>query len=175
MAGDIKGKYSAPSTAMTVTNLHSLAASQTWIAGWTSASVDNKTSNVDLDYLIGGTFTTHASNRQAGVINIYVISSLNDTPTWPTASSGTPGTEGALAFTAAEQVNACARMLGSIVVNNTASQVYAFPQTSIAQLFGYIPTHWCLYVSHSASTTTTAGLASSGSALYYTRTINQYT
>ena len=33
--------------------------------------------------LYGGTFTTHASNRQAGVINIYVLAALNDTPTWP--------------------------------------------------------------------------------------------
>jgi hypothetical protein len=160
---------------MTVTNLHSLASSQSWIAGWSSASVDNKTSNVDLDYLVGATFTTHASNRQAGSINIYVIASLNDTPTWPTSASGTPGTEGALSFTAAEQVNACARLLGSITVNNTASQVYAFPQTSIAQLFGYVPTHWCLFVTQNASSMTTAGLASSGSAVYYTRTINQYT
>jgi hypothetical protein len=175
MAGDIKGKYTAASTAMTVTNLHSLASSQSWIAGWTSASVDNKTSNVDLDYLVGATFTTHASNRQAGSINIYVIASLNDTPTWPTVASGTPGTEGALSFTAAEQVNACARLLGSITVNNTASQVYAFPQTSIAQLFGYMPTHWCLFVTQNAATTTAAGFASSGSAVYYTRTINQYT
>jgi hypothetical protein len=174
MAGDIKGKYPAASTAMTVTNLHSLASSQSWIAGWSSASVTN-TSNVDLDYLVGATFTTHASNRQAGSINIYVIASLNDTPTWPTSASGTPGTEGALSFTAAEQVNACARLLGSIAVNNTASQVYAFPQTSIAQLFGYVPTHWCLFVTQNAATTTAAGLASSGSAVYYTRTINQYT
>jgi hypothetical protein len=174
MAGDIKGKYSAASTAMTVTNLHSLASSQSWISGWTSASVAN-TSNVDLDYLVGATFTTHASNRQAGLINIYVIASLNDTPTWPTVASGTPGTEGALAFTAAEQVNACARLLGSIAVNNTASQVYAFPQTSVKDLFGYMPTHWCLFVTQNAATTTAAGLASSGSAVYYTRTINQYT
>ncbi len=174
MAGDIKGKYPAASTAMTVTNLHSLASSQSWIAGWSSASVTN-TSNVDLDYLVGATFTTHASNRQAGSINIYVIASLNDTPTWPTSASGTPGTEGALSFTAAEQVNACARLLGSVAVNNTASQVYAFPQTSIAQLFGYVPTHWCLFIAQNAASSTNAGLASSGSAVYYTRTINQYT
>ena len=176
MAGDIKSKYPAASTAMTVTNLHSLASSQTWIGGWTSASVAN-TSNVDFDYLVGGTFTTHASNRQAGSINVYVIGSLNDTPTWPTSASGTPGTEGALTFTAAEQVNSCCRLLGSIAVNNTASQVYAFPQTSIAQLFAnqVMPTHWCLYVASNASTTTTAGLAAAGSALYYTRVIAQYT
>lgn len=175
MAGDIKTKYPAATTSLTVTNLHSLASSQTWIAGWSSASVTN-TSNVDLDFLVGGTFTTHASNRQAGSINVYVIAALNDTPTWPTTASGTPGTEGALSFTAAEQLYSCARLLTSITVNNTASQVYAFPETSIASLFnGVAPTHWCLYVAQNASTTTTAGLASSGSAMYYTRVIAQYT
>lgn len=175
MAGDIKLKLPAATTAMTVTNLHSLASSQSWIAGWSSASVTN-TTNVDLDFLVGGTFTTHASNRQAGSINVYVIGALNDTPTWPTTASGTPGTEGALSFTAAEQVYACCRLLTSITVNNTASQVYAFPEISIASLFnGTVPTHWCLYVTQNASTTTTAGLASSGSALYYTRVQAQYT
>lgn len=175
MAGDIKSKLPAASTSLTVTNLHSLASSQTWIAGWSSASVAN-TTNVDLDILVGGTFTTHASNRQAGSINVYVIGALNDTPTWPTTASGTPGTEGALSFTAAEQRDSCCRLLASIPVNNTASQVYAFPETAIAPLFnGVLPTHWCLYVGSNASTTTTAGLASSGSAIYYTRVQAQYT
>ena len=163
------------SVALTVTNLHSLASSQDWTAGWTGASYSN-TSNLYMDYMYGFTFTTHASNRQAGSINVYVIGALNDTPTWPTTASGTPGTEGALSFTAAEQVYACCRLLTSITVNNTASQVYAFPEISIASLFnGTVPTHWCLYVTQNASTTTTAGLASSGSALYYTRVQAQYT
>ena len=85
MAGDIKYKYAAASTAVTVTNLHSLASSSSWIAGWTSNTVNN-TSNNYLDYLYGGTFTTHASNRQAGVINVFVIGFLNDTPTIPALS-----------------------------------------------------------------------------------------
>ncbi len=71
MAGDFKTQYVA-SVAPTVTNLHSLASSQDWTAGWTSGSVNNLT-NEYLDYLYGFTFTTHASNRQAGSINIYVI------------------------------------------------------------------------------------------------------
>ena len=136
MAGDIKDKYPAASTAVTVTNLHSLASSQSWIAGWTSASVSN-TTNVYLDYMYGGTFTTHDSNRQAGVINVYVIASLNDTPLWPATATGTIGTEGALSFTAFEMRDSLARLLVSIVVNNTASQIYTFPQTGIAWLF------WC--------------------------------
>jgi len=173
MAGSILIDYAA-SVAVTVTNLHSLAASQSFIAGWNSNSVTN-TSNEYEDYLLGGTFTTHASNRQAGTIIVGVIGALSDTPTWPTVASGTVGTEGALAFTAVEQMNSAVRALARIPVTNTASQVYAFPMLSIAQLFGFCPTHWCAFVTGNASTTTTAQLAAAGSALYYTPVARRYT
>lgn len=174
MAGDIKLKYPAASTAVTVTNLHSLASSQTWIGGWTGNSVSNLT-NVNEDYLYGGTFTTHASNRQAGVINIFVIASLNDTPLWPAVSSGTIGTEGALVFADTFRRDALVKTLASITVDTTASAIYTFPQTGIAQLFGQCPTHHAIFVAVNTTTTTTAGLAAAGSAIYYTPTIGQYT
>jgi hypothetical protein len=174
MAGDIKLKYAA-SVAPTVTNLHSLASSQTLVAGWGGNSVSNLV-NCYKDYLYSGTFTTHASNRQAGVINVYVIASLNDTPTYPAVSSGTLGTEGAIVFTDTEESDSLCRLLASIVVDNTASAIYTFPQTGIAQLFGgVVPTHHMLYVTQSCATTTAAGLAAAGSAVYYTPTYEQYT
>jgi hypothetical protein len=175
MAGDIKLKYAAASSALTVTNLHSLASSQSWITGWFSASVNN-TSNNYLDWMYGGTFTTHASNRQVGSINVWVLAALNDTPTWPATASGTPGTEGAGSFTAAEMRDSLCRLLCSITTTATASQIYTFPPTGIAQLFGgSLPPYHCLYIAQNASTTTTAGLAASGSALYATPITNQYT
>lgn len=175
MAGDIKLKYPAASTSLTVTNLHSLASDQSWLAGWSSASVNN-TSNVYLDYLYGGTFTTHASNRQAGTIYVFVIAALNDTPTWPATASGTIGTEGALSFTDSEERDSLCRQLCAITVDNTASAIYTFPPTGIAQLFGgVVPPYHALFVTGNASTTTTAQLASSGSAIYYTPTTLQYT
>lgn len=175
MAGDIKLKYPAASTALTVTNLHSLAASQTLIAGWTSASVSN-TTNVYRDYLYGGTFTSHASNRQAGTVAIYVVAFLNDTPTIPATSSGTLGTEGAVAFADIYRRDSLVRPLWSFNTDNTASAIYTFPQMGIAQLFGgYVPTHHCLFVAHNIATTTAAGFASSGSAIYYTPVTDQYT
>lgn len=175
MAGDIKLKYPAASTALTVTNLHSLASSQTWVAGWFSASVNNTSTNY-ADFEYGGTFTTNASNRQAGSINVYVVAALNDTPTWPATATGTMGTEGTGSFTAAEMRDSICRLLVSIAVNNTASQIYAFPPTGIAQLFGgSVPPYHGLYIAQNAATTTAAGLAASGSALYYTPVIAQYT
>jgi hypothetical protein len=173
--GDLKLKYPAVSTALTVTNLHSLASSQTWVAGWVGNSVNN-TSNVYKDYLYGGTFTSHASNRQAGSLLIYVLAALNDTPTWPAMSSGTMGTEGTAAFADIFRRDSLARLLWSFAVDTTASAIYTFPPSGIAQLFGgSVPPYHCLFVTQNFSTTTTAGIASSGSALYYTPVIDQYT
>ena len=174
MAGNIKPAYIA-STAMTVTNLHSLASSQDGLAGWCSASITN-TSNNYADYLPGMTFTTHASNRQAGAITIYVIASLNDTPLWPASATGTVGTEGALSFTDTEERDSACVPWKSITVDATASAVMPAPQSAIAALFGgRIPSHFCFYITQNCSTTTTAGLASSGSAVYYTPQHDQYT
>lgn len=174
MAGDIKAKYAA-TVSMTVTNLHSLASSATYVAGWSSASVTN-TSNLYLDYMVSGTFTTASSNRQAGTIEVWVMAALNDTPTWPTLATGTAGTEGTASFTAVEQKNSYCRLLTAIATNNTASQVYAFPPTAISSLFGgQCPTHWAIFVTGNATTTTTAQLAASGSAIYHTPVLAQYT
>ena len=175
MAGDFKTQYVA-SVAMTVTNLHSLVSdSGAYLAGWSSASVNN-TSNEYLDYMVSGTFTTHASNRAAGRIDVYIIAALNDTPTWPATASGTIGTEGALSFTDTEERNALCRPLCSLDVDTTASSIVAFPPTAISPLFGgWVPPYWAIFVTQNASTTTTAGLASSGSAIYYTPINGQYT
>lgn len=177
MAGDIKLKYPAASTSMTVTNLHSLASSQTYIGGWGSASVSN-TSNVYMDYYIAGTFKTASANRQAtGYINVYVIGALNDTPTFGTVATGTAGTEGAITFTDTYRQIAQCRLLWSAFVGESGSAtIYDMPPTSIASAFGGIcPTHWYLYVAQNVTTTTTAGLASSGNAVYYTPITYQYT
>ena len=173
MAGDIKLKRGA-SAALTVTNLHSLASHQSWESGWTSGTID---CGENIDIMLSGTFTTHASNRQAGTINVWVYAALSDTPTWPDIfSSGTEGTEGTATVTDTEERDAAMRLVASITVDNTASAVYTFPPTSLAQLFGgTLPTDVAVFVSQNASTTTTAGLASSGSAIYTTAVFAQYT
>jgi hypothetical protein len=172
MPGNILQKYAA-SVALTVTNLHSLASdSGSYLAGWSSASVNN-TSNAYLDYLVGGTFTTHASNRAAGDIRVYVIAALNDTPTWPATASGTIGTEGALSFTDTEERDSLCRLLTVLTADTSASSILAFPPTGIAQLFGgMMPAYWALFVTQNVST---AGLAAAGSAIYHTPVYAQYT
>ena len=177
MAGTIVADYAA-SVAMTVTNLHSLASDNATgfpLIGWSSASVNN-TSNEYLDYLVSATFTTNASNRQAGNVYVYIVGALNDTPTWPAAATGTWGTEGAASFVDTEERDGFARFLVALAVDTTASAIVGFPPTSIAQLFGgWVPPYWAVFVSTSATTTTTAGLAAAGSAVYYTPVAARYT
>jgi len=178
MAGIIKGDYPADSTALTVTNLHSLAASQDWTAGWGSGVISLVSGEYE-DIFISASFTTHASNRQAGEIRVYVIAPISiasGTPTWPAASSGTIGTEGAVAFTDTEERDAACALLDKLIVDNTASAVMPFPMKAIAHLFGgRPPPAVVLFVSHNASTTTTAGLAAAGSAVHHTPIQSQYT
>lgn len=177
MAGSILVDYAA-TVAMTVTNLHSLAADNATgypLIGWSSASVDN-TTNEYVDYMLSGTFTTHASNRQAGYVYVYVIGALADTPTWPAAASGTWGTEGVASFADTEERDGFARLMIALPVDTSASAIVGFPPTSIAQLFGgIVPTDWAVFVSTNAATTTAAALASSGSAVYYTPVGFRYT
>ena len=164
--------YNASSTYV-VTALHSLASSQDWLIGWFSASIDN-TTNAYLDYMISGTFTTHASNRQAGYINIYAVLAINDTPTWPASDTGTPGTQGAGSFVDTEERDANTILLDSIYVDGSASAIVTMQPISLVEKCGLImpPTHFGLYISQNATTTTTAGLASAGSAVYSTAIVS---
>jgi hypothetical protein len=162
------------SSALTVTNLHSLASDQNFLAGWFSASTSN-TTNKYLDYHYGGTFTTHASNRQAGYIYVYVVASLNDTPTWPATATGTLGTEGTGSFVDTEERDSLCRLLvPPIAVDTSVSAIYTFPQTSICAALGLImpPTHHGLFITQNCATTTAAGLASAGSAIYQTAIVS---
>ena len=158
--------YGTPVT-VTMTGIEDIDSSSTWVAGWTSNSVNN-TSDKHMDFLLSGQFTTEATNRQAGSINIYVYGSFNSTPTWPDLfSAGTEGSVGAVTCHDTEQRDSGMRFLASITVDNTASAVYTFPPTSIASRFGgVVPPYWAIYVSANATTTTTDWCVSSGTALY---------
>lgn len=177
MAGDILAKYGT-TVALTVTNLHSLAASSTRTAGWTSVAIDNKgAGSPALDYHVNATFTSHASNRQAGNIDVRVYSALDDTPTWGDLfSSGTEGAEGTATFHDSYRMNSGSRLLDSIPVDTTASAVYVMDNKSVAAKYGgRVPTDFALFVGQNIATSTNAGLASSGSAIRYTPILEQYT
>ena len=163
---DFNIKYGTP-VAITMTGIEDIDASSTLVAGWTSGSVDN-TTTVAVDYLVSGQFTTEASNRQAGTIAVYAYAAFNATPTWPDLfSAGTEGSVGAATVHDNEQLNSGMRLVAAITVDNTASGVYTFPPTSIAQIFGHVPPFWALFVTSNATTTTTDWCVASGTALYH--------
>lgn len=177
MANTILQGYGATTVTVTTTNLVSASsASQSLIAGWTSGTVTNNSNNY-VDYAYSGQFTTTASARQIGYINIWVIPSLNDTPTWTATSAGSLGTESAtqVAFTTINQLNSIGVLLKSIPTTSTNSEIYTFGQLGIAQLFnGVIPTQHCLFVTANSCTTTSACLAAT-CAIYYEPIIGKYT
>lgn len=160
-AGDIKQAYAASSN-LTVTNLHGIASSQTWVAGWTSAWIDNS-SNLYLDYLISGYFTVEGANNQAGEIRVYVYAERDDSTAPDLFSAGTEGTEGTATVTDTE-VRDNGMTLGRVlIVDNTASRAYEMRPFSVANLFGgACPRKFALFVTCNPTTTTTAGIESTG-------------
>lgn len=156
-AGDVKLVYAA-SANQTVTNLNSLASNQTWIAGWESALIDN-TTNLYLDYRVTAQLTITSSNNQAGELRMYFVGMLDDS-TWPAPFDGT---ESAETITDVEERDAFCRLGAVAVVDTSAGAVIYLDCPSVAQVFGgNLPAKFVLYISINSSTTTTAGLASSG-------------
>ena len=158
-AGDIKKAFIASSD-LTVTNLHSLASSAAYNAGWESATIDHS-SDLALDDRLTFRFATHASNRQAGAIRIYLFQPLDDTPTWPDTMDGT---ESAETWTDEEERDSACILAKEITVDNTASAIYDTIVPSVAAVFGgNMPQKYGIYISGNATTTTTAQFAASGS------------
>lgn len=150
---DRKLEYAAEA-ALTVTNLHSLAASATWVAGWESAVVDN-TTNKYLDYIVSGLFKTAAANNQVGTIFVYVVPMISES-VYPDVFDGTESAE-AISLT---NVRDSICKLGAVIsVTATASLSYPFC-FNVASLFGGIcPPKFVLFVTGNAATTTAAQFA----------------
>lgn len=158
--GAVTASYRAASN-LTITGLDSLASSQTWVAGWTSGTIDN-TTNLDLDIGVMVKLTIAAANNQAGELRVYAYTMLDDTNWALNASAGTPGTVGALTILDTEQRDSELVLLWSTAVDTGVSEVHYMPLTSIARAFGYLPAKFALFITINPTTTTTAGLAASG-------------
>lgn len=157
MSSAIKIAYSA-SANLTVTNLNSLASSQTWVAGWESDVIDN-TSNLYTDILMSGKFTVASSNNQAGQINWYIGTLLDDS-TYMDVLDGTESTE---TFPDTEERDGALVIAKVMAVDTSAGAVIYSGQFSVASLFGgTLPKKFVNFISLNPTTTTTAGLAASG-------------
>jgi hypothetical protein len=159
---DVKLAYGA-SANLTVTNLHSLAASSTFVGGWESDAIDN-TSNKYLDYLVSAKFTMTSSNNQAGEIRIYVAAMLDDS-TWPDVLDGTESTE---TFPDTEERDAACVLARSLAVDTSTGAIIYCAPFSVAALFGGIcPAKFVVFVTGNGATSTNAQFAASGNQVTY--------
>jgi len=160
-AGDIRQQLRA-SSALTVTALNgAIASSTTFVAGWTSGTIDNST-NLDLDLWISGNFTAESAGLTAGQIRVYLYTEDEDN-SWPDLfSAGTEGTEGTATVHDTEVLDSGMYLLWSTVTDTSASRVYTMPQTSVQARIGFTPRKCALFVAHSM----VAALETSGNAIY---------
>jgi hypothetical protein len=160
----VKIAYAASVAIGATTDLDSLAASATWVAGYGSGVIDN-TSNLYVDALLAGRFKANNTAPTAGQIQVWVGGVLNDTPAYPDVFTGT---KGAFTITSADIRNSIMRQAAGIVTDATSNRIYEFAPVSVAALFGGImPLKWWYFVTHSMVQALNA-TASAGGQLWYT-------
>lgn len=146
--GSISTLYAASSN-VTVTNLHGIASSATWVAGWESGAIDN-TSAGYADYLISGKLVAESSGLSAGEMRIYVVGMLDDS-NW---HSPFDGTESTVTITDTEFRDSICKLGAAIVTDTGASDVYPFGPFSVASLFGGVcPAKFVIFITQSTGTT----------------------
>ncbi len=131
MAGSILSGYAASST-LTVTNLHSLASSQDWLTGWSSAAQAN-TSNLYLDDLFQIKLdfaNTAPANSKA--IFCFAYQSIDGGTTYTNPATGTEGTITLVDVTTTAQAM---RLLGTMPYT-TADEVAESAVMSMAATAG---------------------------------------
>lgn len=134
----------AASSNQTVTNLHSLASSATWVAGWESGAVDN-TTNKYLDYRLTAKIVV-GNGPTAGEIRMYLVGMLDDS-TWPDVFDGT---ESAETVTDTEIRDAICLRAAVTAVDTTASRSYYLDCPSVARVFGgNMPPKFVVFITHS--------------------------
>lgn len=147
--GAITQTYRASSN-LTVTNLASIATSSTWIAGWTSGTIDN-TSNLDLDIGITGKLLL-GNSATAGAIRVYAYAMLDDS-TWPDLfSAGTEGTEGTATIHTTTIRDAGMVLVTAITTRADpgTDDTYPILLSSIRGAFGGVmPPKFALFITHS--------------------------
>jgi hypothetical protein len=150
--GDVVSRHPASSN-LTVTALNGgIASSATWVAGWTSGTIDN-TSALDLDVLISAQFTVESSGLSAGQIRMYLYAMLDDS-NWPDLfSAGTEGTEGTATVHDTELRDSSLYFLWATETDTTASRKYPMPPTSVLARVGFVPAKFALFLTQSTGTT----------------------
>jgi hypothetical protein len=155
MSTTMKPVYGA-SSALTTTNLQSLATSSGLTTGWSSAVIDN-TSNLSIDEEITGILKQGTSPTVGTTAEVWVWSILDDTPTYPDAITGSEAS--GIALTSTNVKYAGAFKFGCLITfDATSSRLYPF-SFNLSQVFGLIlPKKWGLFITQASG----VSLASSG-------------
>ena len=141
---------------MTVTNLHSLASSQT--AGWQSAVVDN-TTDLYLDALVQVVLdfaNTAPANDKAAYV--YAYGGLDTTYTDPAS-----GSEGAITLTNIGTTGNNIRLIGTLAYETADAVIESQPFSVAAAFGGVLPPKWGIVIMNY----TGAALAASGNSVSY--------
>jgi hypothetical protein len=155
---DRKLAYAA-SSALTVTNLHSVASSATHVAGWESAEVDNST-NKYLDYLISGKLVL-GNSATAGEIQVYIVAKIDDSE-WPDVIDGTESTE-TWTTTTIRDAGAVLAFSCATRADPGTDDTYPIRPFSVASLFGGVcPEKFVVFIAHS----TGVNLAAAGNEVH---------
>jgi hypothetical protein len=137
-----KASYLGNNQSITFSGLNSLASGSTVF----SSAIDN-TTNLDLDALVSGSFTTNAAGTSStGTISIIVAASADGGSTYAT------------------NVNNCKVL--AVLTANANGTVYALDPASVAALYGgMLPSHFKIGVTNN----TGAALNGSGNSMFYER------
>lgn len=153
MATILKPSYGAATTlTATVCNTLATSTSGLLLAGAQSSIVDN-TTDLAVDALVGGTFTTGTTTANT-VIEVWAGGSWDNGTTYLAGlgngdSSTSPATNG---------LKRALKLLAVIDVTDTTARTFSF-MASIAQAFGgTMPGHWHLFVTHNTGASFTAAV-----------------
>jgi hypothetical protein len=156
---DMKQKYGTAS-ALTVTNLQSLASASGFLSGWTSAWIDN-TSDLDFNKVVSANIAS-GTTPTAGSVRVYFYAEHPDGTDPDLFSSGTEGVEGTATVHDTEILDASMIMVWSTDIDTTSDQNHPMPFRSARQAFGFMPRKFAVYIAHN----TVANLKSTLNAVY---------
>jgi hypothetical protein len=142
---DAKITYAA-SAAVTFTSVASLATSSTKLAGAESNSVTN-VSNKYLDYAVSGILRVGTTPTTAKSLDVCLVGTLNNTPTWPDVFDGTDSAETVTNQEIKDQI--CKPVTTISIISTTSNVDYPYGPASVASRFGgQVPNLFDLFVAH---------------------------
>jgi len=146
---DILMKYPSSNTTPITISLASLATTSMGVllAGAASTVVSNATT-LDLDHLLSGKIRVGSGVTTGRVIEVWAyapVQIVSGTPTYPDTITGSSAT---VTLTSSNVKFSGLRLVWSTIIDAVTDRDYFIPPTSIAGLFGDMPSAWGVFVTH---------------------------